>query len=306
MRQATAITPMGLCWKFVCGGLLASLAGCATPVAKPIEPVALTEPKCVDTQTVVPQIERGRPMVVLDAVGWVVGVPSKILFLDHRINNHHISAETEAMLSEYLAANDLDGVKVRVNQYDPIDEWRRLRHNDVVGWPIRYTFGTLSWVGYTVFPGRIFGGDGYNPYTNTIEVYSDVPAMALYEGGHAMDYSEHRNRGLYAVAHGIPGVGMLCHDATASAAAMDYLQEHGTEKEIKEGYRVVCPAYALDASEPIASFTGLPLVLPAVVAGHVVGQVKAANVPDTPASQAAEQQIHSTAYQPADDGIILK
>jgi hypothetical protein len=198
--------------------------------------------------------------------------------LDHHVNNHDISPETEAKIQEYLAANRLNKVKVRLNEYDPLGEWNRLVDNKSVGWPLRYTFGTLNVIGYTLLPGRLLGGDWYDPYTNSISLYSDVPALAFYEGGLAKDYAQREYKGLYAVAYAVPGVGLLCHDAHASADAMGYLRENGSPPEIKEGYRAVCPAYAVNATEPFEAIVGVPLVLPAALAGHVVGQVKAASV----------------------------
>ena len=59
---------------------------------------------------------------------------------------------------------------------------------------------------------------------------------------------------------------------------MGYVQENGTIEEIKDGYHTVCPVYAADATEPFAAFTGMPLILPAVAAGHVVAEVKAASI----------------------------
>jgi hypothetical protein len=91
---------------------------------------------------------------------------------------------TEGAIRQYLAVSGLDKVKVRVNQYDPAGEWQRLRDNHSVSGPVRYTIGTLSVVGCTVLPGRVFGGDHYNPYTNSVYLYSDVPAMAVYQGGY--------------------------------------------------------------------------------------------------------------------------
>ncbi len=231
------------------------------------------------------QVQRGRPAPVVDTVGWAVGIPAKIVMLDHRVDNHHVSYKTESCLEEYLAANQLDRVKVRINQYDPVGEWTRLKANQSVSWPIRYTAGTVSWVGYTLLPGRVFGGDRYNPYTNTISIYSDVPAVALYQGARAKDYALRQHKGLYALAYSVPGVGLVWHDAHASQDVMGYLVENGTPDEVRAGYRSVLPTYALDASEPIAAATGVPLVLPAVVAGHVVGQCKAVcyhdKVPET-------------------------
>jgi hypothetical protein len=236
------------------------------------------------------QIERGRCAPILDAVGWVVGLPSKIIMLDHHVSNHDISPNTELSIKQYLACNGMEKVKVRINEYDPCGEWGRMVRNKSVGWPARYTIGTLTVVGYTLLPGRVFGWDGYNPFTNTINLYSDVPAIALYEGSHAKDYAQRKYKGLYAVSRVVPGVG-LWQDCKASNETMSYITENGTPNNKKEGYRTICPNFAFSASEPFAALTGAPLVLPAVVAGHVVGQVKAASidesvVPDMPGPEA--------------------
>ena len=66
------------------------------------------------------QIERGKPRPVLDGMGWVFGIPSKIILWNHRVENHNVSADTEASIRRYLDVNDLDHVKVRNNQYAPL------------------------------------------------------------------------------------------------------------------------------------------------------------------------------------------
>lgn len=223
-----------------------------------------------------PQIERGRRAPVIDTVGWICGIPSKILMFDHRVDNHDISLDTESRIQEYLAYNDLDKVKVRVNEYDPLGEWRRLGENKSVGWPARYTLGSLSCLGYTVLPGRIFGGDHYNPYTNSIYLYSDVPAMAIYQGGHAKDFAHREYKGCYSLAYEIPLVDLWPH-SIAAGDAMDYLKETTTTQGIKEGYRTLGPAYAINASSGLGSVGNVPLVLPAVLGGHLVGQFEAAS-----------------------------
>ena len=103
-------------------------------------------------------------------------------------------------------------------------------------------------------------------------------ALALYKGAHAKDYAQREYKGLYALADIVPGVGMFCHDAHASSDAMGYIQANGTTEEIKEGYRTVCPVYAADAMGPFAAFTGLPLIVPTVAAGHVVAEAEAVSI----------------------------
>ena len=236
------------------------------------------------------QIERGRRAPVLDAVGWVIGIPSKVLMLNHRVNNHQISPATETRIAAYLAANDLDKVKVRLNEYAPLAEWRRLVRNKSVGWPLRYTFGTLAVAEYTLLPGRVFGGDYYNPYTNSIYLYSDVPAIAVLAGGYSKDYAQHEYKGLYAAVYGVPGVGMFFQDARALREALAYFAENGTTAEVRSSLRTVYPAYAINASRPLGDIAGVPVVLPAVVAGQLVGQTRAywAEQPEKPSDGGAE------------------
>ena len=89
---------------------------------------------------------------------------------------------------------------MRVNQYDPGGEWKRLANNDTVapGW--RYTVGALHTLGYILFPGRVFGEDSYNPYTNTVNLYSDIPSLALEQAAYAKDIRHRSYPGTYAVA----------------------------------------------------------------------------------------------------------
>jgi hypothetical protein len=106
-------------------------------------------------------------------------------------------------------------VKVRINQYAPLDDWRRLRKNKTVRWGYRYMFGALSVAGEAIFPGSLFGGDRYNPWTATVHLCSDVPAIALHEGAHAKDFTRRDWPDSYAFVTAIP-FGDLWPEAIAS------------------------------------------------------------------------------------------
>ncbi len=128
-----------------------------------------------------PSVEFGKPIKTLDRIASVVGLPEKIVGLNKKISNHSVSLDTVAKLRSYLDQNDLADVAIYVNCYDPKEQWRQLRENRRVGAGWRYSLGTLSLVSYTLLPGRVFGGDSYNPYTNTLNIDSDVPAIAILE-----------------------------------------------------------------------------------------------------------------------------
>lgn len=236
------------------------------------------------------QIERGKPRPVIDGVGWFFGIPGKIVLWDRRVENHSISGGTELAISEYLDDNQLDHVKVRLNQYAPLDDFRRLRKNKTVGWPYRYTIGALSVAVETVFPGRLFGGDHYNPFTATVHLYSDVPAIALHEGGHAKDLTRRKFPGTYAVVAGLPVVD-LWPEALATGDVLAYAEKQPDRELEQEAYRILYPAYGTyvgGAAGELAGMTiGLPVYAGAVVAGHAVGRKQARTVADQDAQEAS-------------------
>ncbi len=220
------------------------------------------------------QIERGESHEVLDAAGWVFGIPDKLLLWDRRAENHNISAETEYAIQDYLTEHRLTDVKVRLNQYAPGDEWRRLRDNDKVspGW--RYTIGALSVVGYTVLPGRLFGGDSYNPFTNTVNLYSDIPSVAVHEGAYARDNASREYHGTYGTLQVIPGINMW-HATVATQDALEYIDGRNTPALAHEANRILHPRYGaklggtagifLPPSQPVLTVVG-------AAAGHATGR----------------------------------
>ncbi|MFO0011133.1 MAG: hypothetical protein ACK553_00160 [Planctomycetota bacterium] len=237
-------------------------------------------------------IERGKPRPIVDAVGYVFGIPSKILLWNSRIENHRISPETESTLRDYLASNQLDHVKVRLNQYRPFDDFRRLTANQDVAWPWRYSLGVFSVLGETLIPGRLFGTDHFNPYTNTIHLYSDVPAIALHEAAHAKDFARRTYPGTYAFAYGLPIV-PLYHESIASAEVIAYLEALGRPDLQREAYHVLYPAYgtyvggALGFAHPPAT---APIYYGSVIGGHLAGRLQSRTIPDSPSGPAREQQ----------------
>lgn len=253
---------------------LAPAIGCySNPLAPREIPLAEAQlaPQILDDR---PLIQRGKPQPIIDTVGWVVGIPGKILLWDRRVDNHRIGYETEAMIAEYIEQNQLDGVRVRVNQYRPGEDWSRLVRNKSVGAGWRYTFGTLSVLGETLLPGRVFGGDHYNPYTNTIHLYSDIPAIALHEAAHAKDFARRKWKGTYAAIYTLPVV-PLYHESVATADVFAYLEAEKSPEDLAAASRILYPAYgtyAGNAAGTVFSPYGTPLYFAGLIGGHVMGR----------------------------------
>lgn len=199
------------------------------------------------------KVVRGRPNRFIDGLGDIVGLPNRIALWDRRVSNHQVSAHTEQQLVDYLEANQLDRTLVRVNQYDPIDEWKRLVTNDQIGFGWRSTIGTYNLFKYTVIPGRISGGDWYNPYTNTVNLYSDVPALALTSGAYAKDVASRTYPGTYAALQELPVVG-LQSETLATKEILKYSSATFSDKESSEYREILAPAYGASVGSQLASF----------------------------------------------------
>lgn len=263
-----------------CASLLTviTLCGCATtPYRFGTAQWYRTSPELEATTTSQP-IERGQPNKVLDTIGWVWGIPNKIILWDRRIDNHRIGPQTEAAVADYLAKNELSSVKVRLNQYHPGDDWRRLAANDSVGAGWRYTLGAISVLGETILPGRVFGGDHFNPFTNTIHIYSDVPAVAIHEAGHSKDFAQREWKGTYAAVYLLPGV-PLYHEAKATNDALGYLRTESDEQTQKDAYEILYPAYGTYVGGALGGvFAGYGTYAASVLGGHVLGRIKSSRI----------------------------
>ena len=261
-----------LIYKF---GMLALITanGCKVLEPKPIAVVRNNIPADLIADGE-PQIERGKRRPIIDGFGCVWGIPSKLMLWNRKVENHRISPETETLLIEYLETNGLSDIKVRLNQYRPWDDWHRLTRNTSIAWPWRYTFGAVATLGETVVPGRLFGGDHYNPYTGTIHLYGDVPAIAFHEAAHAKDFSNRRYPGNYAALYLIPTV-PLWHERTATNDVLSYVQNYNNRTLEREAYHTLYPAYGTyvgNAGGYAFPRYSNPIYLGGIVVGHAMGR----------------------------------
>ena len=277
-----AFVGFALSWLFVL-----SSTGCHILSPQPIvhsgyrvAPELLDDPK--------PVIERGKERPIIDCIGWVFGIPQRIILWDPRVDNHRISGETEAVIAKYIADNDLHHIKVRLNQYAPLQDLKRLYRNKTVGAGYRYTLGLLSVAGEAVFPGRIIGMDHYNPYTATAHIYSDIPSIGLHEAAHAKDFSRRKYPGTYALAYLIPGV-PLWHERVATRDVMDYVTKQEDPDLQREAYRILYPAYGTYVGGAIGNIVpdyADPIYIGAVLFGHAAAHHAAYEVPEHSAASA--------------------
>ena len=234
------------------------------------------------------QVERGEPNDVVDIAGNVLSIPSKILFWDKRVDNHCVSHETENMVKQYVVENGLESTKVRFNQYDPIGEWKRLATNTGIPPLLRYTAGTIRTLGYTILPGRLFGGDNYNPYTDTLSMYSDIPEFGMAEVAYAKDLRTREHRGWYAFGQEFPLIGMY-HEGLATKDVLSYVASRDPRQE-REAYEILMPRYGASWGSAIGGLIpdGNPV---GTIAGGVIGHIAAWNRPLKPGQMGASETL---------------
>ena len=225
-----------------------------------------------------PQITRGRPIPPIDFLGNVFALPAKLILLNWHVDDHVVSEKTESYLVRYvdLSQSVTEGTHFSLNEYAPGMALKRLIKNKKVAWPYRLLLGLpLTLIGDVLLPGRLFagllGGDSYNPFTDTVSIYSDHPAIALHEAGHSHDFNRRRYKGTYALIRLIPFVN-LYQEFMASDEAITHLIETGDRTQEIAAYKILYPAYG--------TYVGGYFLIPGgsivgAVGGHILGRMKA-------------------------------
>ena len=221
------------------------------------------------------RLTRGTPMPFVDTLANVLAVPNKILFLNADFESHQIDDAVEDSMRGFVAFHDIQGVRIRLNEYTPLGELWALLANGRVFIGLRLTIGLLSWLAYCLNIGRLFGGDHYNPFSDSVNMYSNSKSIALHELGHVLDFRRRTFPGLYALVRMLPIVS-LYQEYLASLYAVLYLREVGDVDEEMRAYRLLAPAYSTYVFgalvEWFPSTVIRSLMLPVILAGHVLGE----------------------------------
>lgn len=213
------------------------------------------------------QIQRGQPRPVIDATGRLLGLPNRIAVGDARVDNHNVSPATEMEITNYLEQTGLNSVLVRSNQYAPVDELRRMISNKKIRPIWKSTFGTYNLLKYTLLPGRLTGGDWYNPYSESLHVYSDSPAVVISRATYAQDIRSRVNPGAYAAIKDVPLAG-LGHETTATKLALDWYQGRSPE-QYESAREVLYPNLGASYGGQLASFIPYGEVVGRIIGGGV-------------------------------------
>jgi len=198
------------------------------------------------------EVTRGGPRKGMDRMSDVVSWPARKLSRDKR-DKRLVREETNTAVCEYLEQNDLADVHVEIRDYDPGRYWADLRENRHVSPLARYSLGTLGLVRYTILPQRVFGGNEYNAYTNTLYVNSDEPALILHEAAYAKSVRKRRLPGLYAATGSLPFVS-FGRQVEGARDVVGYARDQDDWELEQEAYRRVYPRVGAEATAGAAAF----------------------------------------------------
>jgi hypothetical protein len=134
----------------------------------------------------------------------------------------------------------------------------------------------FSLIHYSLIPGRVFGGDQYNAFTNTLYINSDVPAVVIHEAAYAKDIHGRRLPGTYAFVNEIPVICLWRHTKGINDV-LGYAQMKDDWRIERETYCVVYPQMGVRSTMLTGPFVpfwdGILLSVAGAAVGHATGQV---------------------------------
>jgi hypothetical protein len=228
----------------------------------------------------------------IDRLGKVVQYPGTVLrkwfpsqdpFEQLPINKRREIAV--AVATNYLDDNGLKGVFIDVLEYNPPLQWQRLVDNNRVSPVWKYSLGTAYHLGYSILPGRAFGYDRYNPFTNTLSINSARPSNTLFTAGYVKKIYDQRYPGTYVAANLLP-IMPLIRDTSIANDVLTYShvqQEWRLKHELyplvygRLGGDVVSQATSLIPSMAYMPFYMSPLLSRA---GRLIGKATGTAIAD--------------------------
>lgn len=186
--------------------------------------------------------------------------------------------EAVDMAQEYLTLNQLTDVKVDVREYNPAEQWHRLRANQSIKPFWKYTVGTLNHLQYRFLPGRVIHRDSFNIFTNTLSINSTHPTNALYASAMGKYMHSKRFPGAFEAACYLPVV-PLYRDYHVGSEVLTYVRVHEQwdleKKMIPEIYGNFGGDAVSQATSIIPGFALMPFYVRPVltISGKAVGDL---------------------------------
>jgi hypothetical protein len=188
----------------------------------------------------------------------------------------YLRTQPPMIAMDYLAAEDIGGINIDVDVYQPKLQWQRLQDADHVGPITKYTLGTLSLVRDAALPARVFNQDRYNHFTKTLSLNSANEASALYEAAMANEHLSARHFGTATVVQRLP-IGTTIARIRAGKDALNFAKKRKDVDLESHLYPIVYSSVVSEAMGDVGVFTDISLSFPqrliARIGARQVGKV---------------------------------
>jgi len=221
----------------------------------------------ISNQDLVPKLPRTPNLITvggnhpkIDSIERTVQYPGKVFrkWFPSKDPDEQLSPEVRRLktlqtATDYLDDNNLNGVYIDVREYNPREQWNRLRNNQRIAPFWKYTGGSLYHLGYCILPGRAFGFDSYNGFTNTLSINSLSPPNAVFQAGYVKKIYDQRYPGTCIVANWLPVV-PLFRDSSVASDVLTYAHTKQEWRLKKDLYPQVYGQLGGDAVSQFTSF----------------------------------------------------
>lgn len=164
-------------------------------------------------------------------------------------------------VTQYIAANELSGINIDVDVYQPRLQWQRLKSAEHVGPIAKYTLGTFSLLREAILPARMFNQDRYNHYTKTLSLNSHDETSALFESAMVKEHLNAPFTPLATVLQRLP-IGTTIARARAGSDSLTWARTEGNSELESELYPFIYSSVVSEALGDIGVLTDLPINFP--------------------------------------------
>jgi hypothetical protein len=132
-------------------------------------------------------------------------------------------------LQKFQKNKNLKDTLVRLNGTDTIDDIKRIWHNDKQGLIAKLISTPLTPISNLMV--SLTRGTSYNPYSNTANIFQNIPEFAQHELGHAADFNKKNKitRTSYGLSRMLEGV--LLNTVGLKAGPLAQWQETAANRE---------------------------------------------------------------------------
>lgn len=161
----------------------------------------------------------------------------------------------------YIESEEISGLNIDIDLYEPRLQWQRLKDAKHVGPLLKYTLGMLAHFRDVVLPARVFNQDRYNHFTKTLSLNSHSEASALYEAAMANEHVSAKSVFAATVVQRLP-LGTTIARIRAGKEALDYSSAIKDPELKSELYPVVYRSVVSEALGDIGVFTSVSVNFP--------------------------------------------